>query len=149
MIILDSTVLVTYLRTRSVAIEAVFAAGNVGVCGATRAELLHGARDDADFHRTTALLDQFVQIATPSESWDHLGRNLYLLRRAGLMVPFPDVLIPTVAILGGHEAWAYDNHFRRRTKPVAIPLAVSPLRPRQAEMPRVFPHNLRSAGAGR
>jgi predicted nucleic acid-binding protein len=44
MILIDTSVLIRYLRTASPAIREVFASTDCGICGVTRAEILHGAR---------------------------------------------------------------------------------------------------------
>lgn len=62
MILIDTSVLVRYLRTRDAAIARVLAANRIAVSVVTRAEILHGARDETDWRRLTTALDAFVQI---------------------------------------------------------------------------------------
>ena len=111
MILLDASVLIAYLRAQSPAIEQVFASGECAISGPTRAEVLHGARNEPDLQRLTGLLNQFTQISAPSGIWDALGRNLYLLRIRGIAVPFTDALVATTGMLVDAEVWAYDTHF--------------------------------------
>ncbi len=113
MILIDTSVLVHYLRTPSQAIREVFASLECAVCGVTRAELLHGAKNASDTAALTAALDIFTQISIDSSTWDHLGLNLASLRTAGLPMPFQDVLIATVAIDQGVELWSFDEHFQK------------------------------------
>jgi predicted nucleic acid-binding protein len=110
MILLDTTVLVHYLRTRSPSIRGIFEAG-AAICGVTRAEVLHGARTAHDIAKLIEALDGFVQIPIEQETWDALGANLSLLRSRGVVTPFPDALIATVAIRSDLELWTYDAHF--------------------------------------
>jgi predicted nucleic acid-binding protein len=112
MILLDTTVLVGYLRNPSATVRAVLESGQVAVCGVTRAELLHGARTPKDAAALVAAMDCFVQIPISQSDWDQLGYNLALLRSSGVSVPFPDALIATIAIRDGSDLWTYDAHFQ-------------------------------------
>jgi predicted nucleic acid-binding protein len=111
MILVDTTVLVAYLRTASPAIRAVLESG-AAICGVTRAEILHGARTPADVTKLLQALDGFTQVAIDQDVWDALGEHLSLLRSRGIVTPFPDALIATVAIRAGLELWTYDAHFQ-------------------------------------
>jgi hypothetical protein len=112
MILLDSSVVVEYLRAPGGKLQRLFAQLRPAVCGVVRAEVLHGARDLAHLNVLTSALDQLPQHPTPHDIWDEVGRNLCKLRLRGLVVPFPDALIATLAIRDGIEVWTYDNHFR-------------------------------------
>ncbi len=112
MILVDTTVLVKYLRTASEAIGSVLNTGQAAICGVTRAEIIHGARDPADLTRLAAALDRLPQVPIDLDIWDDLGRYLNMLRSRGLPVPFPDALIATVAIRHNLEIWTYDAHYQ-------------------------------------
>lgn len=112
MILIDTSVLVRYLRTRDAAIASVFAANQIAVSVVTRAEILHGARDETDYRRLTTALDAFVQIGVDGGAWESLARNLYLLRLNGTPIPFSDALIATLAIREALELWTFDAHFK-------------------------------------
>lgn len=111
MILIDTSVLIRYLRTHDAAIESVLTTNQIAVSVVTRAEILHGARDETDYQRLTAALDGFIQIGGDSGTWDSLARNLYLLRLNGTPIPSSDALIATIAIREGVELWTLDNHF--------------------------------------
>ncbi|HSZ56562.1 MAG TPA: PIN domain-containing protein [Tepidisphaeraceae bacterium] len=112
MILLDTSVLVRYLRTADPKILAVLSAPGVAVSVVTRAEILHGAKNEPDFRRLDKMLDGFSQVGAAPEAWTDLARNLYELRLNGVMVPFPDALIATLAIRESMELWTLDNHFQ-------------------------------------
>lgn len=116
MILVDASVLVDYLRTSDLKLKQVFANSPVGICGATRAEVLHGARDPADRQHLLTLLDSFQQQPILESIWDVLGDHLATLRRAGLTMPFADVLVMTVGIVHNLEVWARDKHFQDAQK---------------------------------
>jgi predicted nucleic acid-binding protein len=112
MILLDTTVLITYLRTRSMALRPVLTSGSIAICGVTRAEILHGARNHLNATAMISVMDDFIQIPINQEVWDQLGNNLALLRSSGITVPFPDALIATVALREKCDLWTYDAHFK-------------------------------------
>jgi predicted nucleic acid-binding protein len=111
MILVDTSVLVRYLRGGSPAIREVLASADCAICGVTRAEILHGARSADDVKQLRAALDALPRLPVTEVTWDLLGENLSLLRVAGLPMPFQDVLIATVAIENCADLWSYDSHF--------------------------------------
>ncbi|HEY8667205.1 MAG TPA: hypothetical protein VIL86_11090 [Tepidisphaeraceae bacterium] len=72
MILLDTSVLVRYLRTSSPAIREVLASTDCAICGVTRAEILHGARTPQDSTNLCTALDAFLQIPIEPPIWDLL-----------------------------------------------------------------------------
>ncbi len=112
MILLDTSVLVRYLRTASPAIREVLASTDSRLCGVTRAEILHGARNSQDANDLLQAMDAFRQLPILEATWDHLGRHLASLRERGLPMPFQDVFLAAIAIDHDAELWFYDSHFR-------------------------------------
>lgn len=112
MILADTSTIVHYLRTGFASMKAILDGGSVGICGVTRAEVLHGARGEADLQRLLVALDALPRVLIGEDTWDQLGRNLCALRSRGLAVSFPDALIATVAAANGMELWTYDAHFK-------------------------------------
>jgi hypothetical protein len=105
MIVVDSCVIFDYTRGKDQRLLNYFGSLSVGICGITRAELLHGARTPS--HRATlfALLDFFAQVRMPETVWDAAGDNLAILRKSGITVPIQDVILASIAIEGGYELW--------------------------------------------
>jgi predicted nucleic acid-binding protein len=110
-ILTDTSVVIDFVRGKDAKLAGLISQLPVAVCGIVRAELLCGARDPA--HRTSllTLLATFAQIPTPEAVWDAVGDNLATLRRNGITVPFPDVVIATVGIEYDIEGWTRDPHF--------------------------------------
>ena len=111
MILVDTSVLVYYLRSGNLGIRAVLADAPCAICGVIRAEVLHGARTQQDAVSLRIALDSFTQLPIPQTVWDELGSNLSVLRSRGLPMPFQDVLIATVALHHDAELWTLDGHF--------------------------------------
>lgn len=112
MILVDTSVLIHFLKTGSPAIREVFASTDCAICGVTRAEILHGARTPTDASYLRQAMDAFIQLPIPPASWDNLGQHLALLRTRGLPMPFQDVLLAAISIDHDAELWTYDAHFK-------------------------------------
>jgi predicted nucleic acid-binding protein len=122
MILVDTTVVVAYLRTADPKLQGIFAAHQAGICGVTRAEILHGVRNPADLARFSNALNAFQQVAIPDALWDEVGAHLSALRAAGLPTPLADVIIGALSIHLHVELWSRDQHH------VAMQTAVPALR---------------------
>ena len=113
MILTDASVFVDYLRATDPKLAALFPTILVGACGATRAELYAGVRGPTEHRKLVTTLTPVAVVATPETAWELVGNNILALRRAGLTVPFPDVVVATLGILANVEVWARDHHFPR------------------------------------
>lgn len=111
MILVDANVIIAYLRKPDPKVLGLFQTQHAAICGITRAEILHGARNSADRQRLYLELNVFAQIAIPDSLWDAVGDALAALRAAGVAVPFPDTVRACVAIEYGIELWTRDQHF--------------------------------------
>jgi predicted nucleic acid-binding protein len=111
-ILVDTSVVIDYVRTSDPKLIALFQTHNAAICGVTRAEVLWGTRDSR--HRTSlhSALNSFIQLSVPESLWDEIGDSLAALRRSGITVPFQDVVIATIAISNDIELWTRDNQFK-------------------------------------
>lgn len=112
MILLDASVLIDFDRGKDAKLDALLLTLPLAVCGPTRAEFLHGARNPAHRAKLVASLGGFAQVSIPDTLWDEVGDNLALLRNRGLKIPFPDAVVATVAIAYDLELWVRDAHFK-------------------------------------
>ena len=80
MILVDSTVLIDYLRQGDAALLATMQANGAAICGVTRAEILHGARGPKHRQKLMQLLDTFPLVSMPDSAWDAVGDHLAILR---------------------------------------------------------------------
>jgi len=110
--LVDTGVVIAYLRSGDPALLGLFQSLPGPVCGTTRAEVLHGTRNPADRGRLGTVLDAFVQVPTPESVWDAVGDLVAALRAAGVTVPFNDAVIAAVAVAAGVGLWTRDAHFR-------------------------------------
>jgi predicted nucleic acid-binding protein len=73
-----------------------------------KAELLVGARDEEAFEQLSIDLEE---ILITKEMWLGAAQLGYTLRRNGITVPLPDLLIAQLAIAEKLELWYANEHF--------------------------------------
>ena len=112
MILVDTNIIIEYLRTTNSKLLGLFRSLPGCICGTIRAEVLHGSRNLADRNRYVTILDSFAQTSTPEAVWDKVGDLLSVLRANGITIPFNDVVIACVSISAGAELWTRDNQFK-------------------------------------
>lgn len=111
MILADTTIAIQWLRRPSPKTLGIIRGHNAAICGATIAEVYAGARAEADFSRYDLALGVFQLVVDPTDVWRKAGRNISKLGSKGLIVPFHDAMIATIAIDLGVELWQDDKHF--------------------------------------
>ncbi|MBI2172571.1 MAG: PIN domain-containing protein [Chloroflexi bacterium] len=92
-------------------VDALLAADVVATIGMVRLELLGGTRSQKEWLRLGQLLSALHQLEIPEAQWDEAARLGFQLRRQGVVVPFTDLLITSVAILNGAVLVHRDRHF--------------------------------------
>jgi predicted nucleic acid-binding protein len=112
MILVDSSVMIDALRKPEPKLQNLFNTLRPAICGIVVAEVLHGARDAADYGKLITALAAFPKVAMPESQWETVGGHLWALRSKGVSVPFPDVVIATVAIENNIELWTRDAQFQ-------------------------------------
>jgi predicted nucleic acid-binding protein len=112
MTLVDTSVVIDFLRSGDAKLLALFRSLPGAVCGVTRAEVLHGARNPTARTRVLTVLNAFLQVPIPDSLWDDVGDLLAALRSAGVTVPFNDAMIAAVAVSAGLELWTRDSQFR-------------------------------------
>jgi predicted nucleic acid-binding protein len=111
MILIDTNVVIDYWRNSTREVGLAIKQLDPCVCGVVLAELLQGTANEWDVAWTRRALSKFRWLEMRSDMWRYLGLNLAALRRAGLVIPFPDVLLATMAIVYGAPVWSKDKHF--------------------------------------
>ncbi|MBC7109317.1 MAG: PIN domain nuclease [Methanomassiliicoccales archaeon] len=128
-ILLDTSVWIRYLRPEGdedikAEVKRVLLSERVFTCWVVKAELLVGARDEESFERLNADLEALEEIPLTKELWLGAARLGHMLRRKGITVPLPDLLIAQVALMEKLELWHADEHFEH-VKGV-VPLETKP-----------------------
>ena len=111
MILAETTVVIGFLKAPTPRVLTIIQDHQAAICGVTVAEVYAGARSPADFARYDISLALFGSVPVPLDIWPRLGRNIAALGARGVSVPFPDILIATLAIDLDLELWQRDHHF--------------------------------------
>lgn len=111
MIVVDSSILIPQLRKPAEPVRKRLAIEDIAVCGVTRAEVLHGVQSDAQAEAFLHMLNGFPLLEMTAGDWDAVGLNLATFRRNGLVVPFQDAVVATMAMRADYELWCNDRHF--------------------------------------
>ena len=111
MILVDTSVVIDYVRGKDAKLVSLLPTLAVAVCGIVRAELLYGSRRTNGSNALLTLLNTFQQLPIPDSVWDTVGDNPAGLRAAGITVPFQDVVLATIAIENDIELWTRDTQF--------------------------------------
>jgi predicted nucleic acid-binding protein len=85
--------------------------GRVVTCWVVKAELLIGARDAPSFETLADVLAAVREIPITDECWTHASRLGFELRKQGLLVALPDLLIAECAIIQRCVLWHADSDF--------------------------------------
>lgn len=112
MILFDTNVLVDYWRHPEKLLELKITPDKFALCGAVRAELLHGARDDEEIDKMLAFFQGFKNLVNDDYDWDGCGMLLNALRSNGIHVPTIDAMIAFTAMKYDIPLWTRDKHFK-------------------------------------
>ena len=83
----------------------------VAITGVIRAELLQGARSQAQKAVLDRQLAATARLADPADLWDRVADLGYTLRRKGFEVRIPDLAIAVVAMAHDVPVLSLDEHF--------------------------------------
>jgi len=93
------------------AMREALAQGRIATCWVVRAELLVGAKDPAAFDALLEGLRGVPDVPITEERWDEAARLGYGLRKQGVLVSLPDLLIAQCAINTGRVVWHADEDY--------------------------------------
>lgn len=111
MILVDTSVLVDYLRGNNTVIDSLFETEELATCGIILAELLHGTRTEKEKSDVAEAMAEFHWVRIDESTWKDVGDNLNLLRKGGLTIPFQDAVIATICISEQITLLTNDGHF--------------------------------------
>lgn len=113
---LDTSVWIAYLRPGGHAavktsVREALTTLPVYSCKIVRTELLVGARDESAFQRLETLLEGLNEVPLDDGVWRRGSRLGFHLRRKGVSVPLPDLLIAQAALDAELTLWHLDEHY--------------------------------------
>lgn len=112
MTLLDSNIMIDYFRDRSSDFAAKVDSMEAAVCGAVKAEVLHGAKTDREIDDMLEAFNTFDHLPNDDYDWEGTGFVLQTLRSHGIQVPLPDALIAFTAMKYDVPLWTKDEHFK-------------------------------------
>jgi len=115
-VFLDTSVWIHYFRPQGdevikTEIKSVLLAEQVFTCWVVKAELLAGAKDEEAFVYLSSIFEALEEISLTPEVWLEAARLGYNLRRRGLTIPLPDLLIAQAAAGEKLQLWHTNEHF--------------------------------------
>ena len=114
--LLDTSVWIQYLRSDGeqklkTAVKGALIEGCVLSCSVVRTEILVGSRDEKSFAKLSEHLEAVPSIPIDEAVWKGAARLGYTLRKKGITIPLPDLLIAEAAMQREAVLWHADNHF--------------------------------------
>jgi predicted nucleic acid-binding protein len=97
-------------------------ADRVMTAGPIVVEVLRGTRDEAEYRRLSTMLGSITRLPVDEQDWDEAARLGFRLRRLGLTVGVPDLLIVVIAQRCGATLLHCDSDFDAISR--RIPLTV-------------------------
>ncbi len=117
MVIVDTSVWLQFLKSGEAAVRSEMnllrAQDEIAMVGVVMAELLQGARSQAELEQLSGWLTALPYVAETQETWLRVGSLSFQLSRRGIAVPMPDLLIAALAVQHGHDLYTLDEHFQR------------------------------------
>lgn len=117
-VLVDSSAWISFFRDPEAAVGALvdqlLEEERVAIVGVVRAELLQGARSEAELERLSVLLDALEPLPDPDTLWEQVARLGYDLRRSGVNgVGIPDLLVAVTAVAHRVPVLTLDADVRR------------------------------------
>ncbi len=116
--LLDTSVWIHYLRSDGqqelkTAVKNALIEGGVLSCSVVRTEILVCSRDEKSFAKLLEHLKAVPDIPIDGVVWEGAARLGYTLRKKGITIPLPDLLIAEAAMQREVVLWHADNHFEK------------------------------------
>lgn len=112
MVLFDTNVLIDYWRKPEELLRLKITPEKFALCGAVKAELLHGARDEEEISKMLQFFQSFKLLACNEYDWEGTGLVLQTLRKAGIQIPLADAFIAFTALKYDVQLWTHAAHFK-------------------------------------
>ena len=111
MLLADSNIFIDLWRNPSQEMVDTFLLHEIVICGVVKAELLCGAVSEKNYREIERALAPIGSLSIEEADWTHVGELLYKLRKAGVNLPFTDVVIAYIGMTYDVPIWTKDHHF--------------------------------------
>ncbi|MBR5032360.1 MAG: PIN domain-containing protein [Treponema sp.] len=111
MVLADSNIMIEYFRSRDSELAKKIDTMDIALCGAVRAEIIHGARTDQEIDNYLEAFKTFEQPINDDYDWEGAGFILQTMRSNGFQIPLADAVIAFIAMKYDIPLWTQDTHF--------------------------------------
>lgn len=116
MVIVDTSIWIEYFNrarsSRAEKLKKLMEQEKVAIAGVIIAELLQGAKNEAELEELREALITLPLIKEEVEDWEEVGRLSFQMRKEGLLIPLTDCLIGVLARKEGYPVFTLDEHFK-------------------------------------
>ena len=115
-VIVDTSVLIDFLKDKApnaAGVAALITSKRIRTTGIIMAELLQGAKTEAEEAYVVELLEGIPAIEVTSTLWMNAGILSCSLRRKGITLPLSDVVIAVLSIEYNLSLFTLDGHFKQ------------------------------------
>lgn len=112
MILVDTNILIDFLKNPTKEKESIFQENEIATCGVVFTELLGCSKNPKESEKLKAALECFEYLSFEKQDWLEVACLFAKLKKSGLTVPFQDGIIAYLAIKNDCQIWTLDNHFK-------------------------------------
>ena len=114
-VLVDSSVWVNYFRQglskEAETLDQLLSLGLVATCDPIKAEIISGAPSMPEFVKLRELLEAILFFKTPSDIWNKIAEQRFLLARKGIQSGLIDLWIANTAKENNALIWTFDKDF--------------------------------------
>ena len=112
MILVDTNILIDFLKNPTKEKEAIFQENEIATCGVIFTELLRSSKNPKESEKLKTALECFEYLSFEKQDWLEVACLFAKLKKSGLTVPFQDGIIAYLAIKNDCQIWTLVNHFK-------------------------------------
>ena len=112
MILVDTNILIDFLKNPTKEKESIFQENEIATCGVIFTELLRGSKNPKESEKLKTVLECFEYLSFEKQDWLEISSLFAKLKKNGLTIPFQDGIIAYLAIKNNCQLWTFDNHFK-------------------------------------
>ena len=112
MILVDTNILIDFLKNPTKEKESIFKENEIATCGVIFTELLGCSKNPKESEKLKTALECFEYLTFEKQDWLEVACLFAKLKKSGLTIPFQDGIIAYLAIKNDCQLWTLDNHFK-------------------------------------
>lgn len=115
-VLVDTSVWIDFFRDtghEEQSLRQLIQANRVVINSVIRLEILTGSQDESQYEKLDHYLEGLFEIVPDADTWEFSERIRFDLRREGVIIPIPDILIATAALRNDLPLFHRDDHFEQ------------------------------------